>query len=162
MAESETAFMAAQLNSPAVIANPYPFYDRLRAVSPAYGYADLPPGTVPGQDEPKVSWAVLRHADVAAAARDPKTFSSADPLQAQSTAPTLMLVNDDPPRHAELRAIAHKAFTPRRILDKGPWVARAATQVLAPCGGRSFDFMAEVAPALPARVMAQVDRKSVV
>lgn len=156
MAESETAFMAAQLNSPAVIANPYPFYDRLRAVSPAYGYADLPPGTVPGQDEPKVSWAVLRHADVAAAARDPKTFSSADPLQAQSTAPTLMLVNDDPPRHAELRAIAHKAFTPRRILDKGPWVARAATQVLAPCGGRSFDFMAEVAPALPARVMAQV------
>ena len=156
VAEVSSIFVAAGLNSPEVIADPYPYYDRLRAASPVYGYADLPPGTVPGQDEPNVSWAVLRYADVAEAARDPQTFSSTDPLQAASTAPTLMLVNDDPPRHSALRAIAHKDFTPRRILDKGPWVAQAAAEILAPCGGRSFDFMTEVAPVLPARVMAKV------
>lgn len=156
MAVAETAIQAARLNSPEVIANPYPYYDQLRAASPVHGYVDLPPGTVPGQDEPKISWAVLRHADVVEAARDAQTFSSADPLQAESTAPTLMLVNDDPPRHSKLRAIAHKAFTPRRILEKGPWVAQVAAEILAPCGGRSFDFMTDVAPVLPARVMAKV------
>lgn len=156
MGKISAPFAAADLNSPDVIANPYPYYDQLRTASPVYGYADLPPGTVPGQDEPKICWAVLRHADVVQAARDPQTFSSADPLQAGSTAPTLMLVNDDPPRHSILRAIAHKAFTPRRILDMGPWVAQVAAEILAPCGGRSFDFMTDVAPVLPARVMARV------
>jgi cytochrome P450 len=152
----ERAFSAAALASPEVIANPYPFYDQLRAGSPVYGYRDLPPGTVPGQDEPKTCWAVLRYADVSEAARDPATFSSADPLQADSSAPTLMLVNEDPPRHGELRAIAHKAFTPRRILDKAPWVAAAAAEVVSSCADRDIDFMAEIAPVLPARVMAQV------
>lgn len=154
--EASGAFSAADLSRPEVIASPYAYYDRLRPLSPVYGYADLPPGTVPGRDEPKNCWAVLRYAHVVEAARAPEIFSSADPLQAESSAPTLMLVNEDPPRHSELRAIAHKAFTPRRILDKAPWVARAAAEVLAPCAGRSFDFMDEVAPVLPARVMAQV------
>lgn len=92
-------FSARDLASPEVIANPHPYYDRLRAASPVYGYFDLPPGTVTGQDAPKTCWAVLRYADVSEAARPPQIFSLADPLQADSSAPTLMLVNEDPPRH---------------------------------------------------------------
>ena len=154
--ENSGKFKAGDLANPSVIANPYPHYDLLRAGSPVWGYKDLPPGTVPGQDEPKTTWAVLRYSDVVSAAREPLTYSSADPLQAESSAPTLMLVNHDPPRHTELRAIAQKAFTPRRITDKAPWVAHAARQLLAESAAEEFDFMDHVAPMLPARVMAHI------
>ena len=57
---------AETLSSPEVIANPYPYYAALRDRSPLYGYSDLPPGTVPGEDAPPASWAVLDHEQVAA------------------------------------------------------------------------------------------------
>lgn len=149
-------FSASELASRKVIANPYPYYDLLRAASPVWGYRDLPPGTIPGQDEPKTAWAVLRYNDVALAARDPLTFSSADPLQSESSAPTLMLVNDDPPRHTALRIIAQRVFTPQRIAEKAPWVSAAVKEILAQVGPDEFNFMDTVAPVLPARVMAML------
>lgn len=52
-------FHPRDLATPAVIANPYPAYDALRAQSPVAGYEDRPPGTMPGFDPPLRAWALL-------------------------------------------------------------------------------------------------------
>jgi len=144
------------LAHPDVIADPYPFYDALRPRSPLPGYIDYPPGTVPGEDEPVRAWALLKHADVLAAAKDHRTFSSQDPLQEGSAAPTLMLVNHDEPEHGKLRKIVSKAFTPKRVRELGPWCDALAAEMLGGLGDREIDVMGEIAADFPARVMVHL------
>ena len=43
-----TDFSVADMLRPEVIANPYPYYERLRSQTPQFGLLDYPPGTVPG------------------------------------------------------------------------------------------------------------------
>ena len=122
MPQSEKDIGIEQLVTPQAIANPYPYYARLRERPPQFGLLDWPPGTVPGHDKPHPAWALLKYHDVVAAARNHGVFSSRDPMQEASTAPTLMLVNHDRPQHTRLRAIAQQAFTPKRVVeDVGPW-----------------------------------------
>ena len=144
------------LAHPDVVADPYPFYDALRARSPLPGYVDYPPGTVPGEDDPVRAWALLKHADVLAAAKDHQTFSSRDPLQEGSAAPTLMLVNHDEPEHGKLRRIVSKAFTPKRVRELGPWCDALAAEMLDGLGDREIDVMREIAADFPARVMVHL------
>lgn len=153
----EPPISVADLNNPTVISNPYPFYAQLREQVPQFGLRDYPPGTVPGQDEPHPAWVFLKHADVANIARDHSVFSSKDPMQEESQAPTLMLVNHDRPRHTELRAIAQLAFTPQRV-EQGiaPWVASTVSKMLDTLPEGEFDFMEAFAPELPARLMTHL------
>ena len=135
-----TPISVAMLATPEVIADPYPAYAALREHSPLPGYVDYPPGTVPGVDEPVTAWALLRHEHVLAAARDHATFSSRDPLQEASEAPTLMLVNTDQPLHTTHRKIVNKVFTRGRVEALRPWmrerVARARRRAAGRRGGR--------------------------
>ncbi|WP_420467062.1 cytochrome P450 [Panacagrimonas sp.] len=150
-------FKAASLNLPHVIANPYPYYALLRDQPPQFGLKDWPPGTVPGQDPPQPSWVLLKYADVAAAAKNHDAFSSRDPMQEESDAPTLMLVNDDRPRHTMLRNIAKQAFTPKRVeQDVAPWVASTATAMVAELEDGEVEFMDRYAEVLPAKVMTHL------
>src|SRR5262245_15351446 len=89
--------MVRALTLPSTIAEPYPLYQTLRPHTPIYGYRDYPPGTIPNQDEPVTAWVLMNYEHVAKAARDHASFSSRDPLQESSSAPTLMLVNHDNP-----------------------------------------------------------------
>lgn len=129
MAETPQDLVAA-LPLPETVANPYPLYTALRANTPIFGYRDYPPGTVPGQDEPVTAWVLMKHADVAAAARDHETFSSRDPLQEASSAPTLMLVNTDNPEHDRLRKLVNTVFSRRTILALKPWIAERVAAIL--------------------------------
>ncbi|MEM1139719.1 MAG: cytochrome P450 [Pseudomonadota bacterium] len=144
------------LGRPEVIADPYPYYDRLRAASPVFGYKDWPPGTVPGQDKAFPSWVILKHAEVQQVARDAATFSSRDPMQEASDAPTLMLVNHDPPRHSELRGIAAKALSPPWIMTHRGYVQDTVAKMIDGLEGDEIDVMDSLAPDLPAKVMAHV------
>jgi cytochrome P450 len=151
------AFTVADLTRPAVIGNPYPYYAQLRPQAPQFGLVDFPPGTVPGQDTPQKAWAFLKYDDVVAVARNHKAFSSRDPMQEASDAPTLMLVNHDRPRHTELRAIAQQAFKPRRVEDDtAPYVAEKAARLLDALPAGDVDIMDHIAPALPALVMTRL------
>jgi cytochrome P450 len=86
-----------------------------------------------------------------------QVFSSRDPMQEQSSAPTLMLVNDDPPRHRMLRGIAQKAFMPQRVeQDVGPWAERTVEQMVAATGGGELEFMDTYAVELPARFITRL------
>ncbi len=150
----DASVTVADLNRPQIVTNPYPYYELLRPKGPQYGLYDYPPGTVPGQDEPHPAWVFLKYADVANIARNHHAFSSQDPMQEASEAPTLMLVNHDRPRHTELRGIAQQAFTPKRVEhDIAPWVSETVGKILDELPDGDVDFMSCFAPELPARVM---------
>ena len=145
-----------RLTAPSTIADPYSLYDELRPHCPVKGYEDYPPGTVPGQDEPVSAWVLLSYEDVAAAARDHRVFSSTDPLQAGSSAPTLMLVNHDNPEHDRLRSIVNLAFSRKRVEAEASAVRSIVDDLLTRLGDADVEVMAEVASVLPARVMVHM------
>lgn len=143
------------LTTPEGIADPYPLYDRLRELSPVAGYRDWPPGTVPGADEPVTAWALFRYDQVHAAARDSTTFSSRDPLQEASSAPSLMLVNTDPPKHEVERKLVSQAFSPRRVKRLEGWLAGLVPSLLDDLGAGDVDVV-EFAAEVPTRAMVRL------
>ena len=135
------------------IASPYALYEKLRPHCPAWGYRDYPPGTVPDADEPVTAWVLLDYAQVSAAARDHRVFSSRDPLQEQSSAPTLMLVNHDNPEHDRLRGIVNMAFSRRRVEALEPWIGDIVNDMLSRLGDGEIEVMEALAARIPARIM---------
>lgn len=151
------AFEAKDLYSPDVIANPYPYYARLRDQPPQFGLLDYPPGTIPGQDEPHPAWVILKYRDLIAGSRNHEALSSRDPMQEASAAPTLMLVNHDRPRHTELRALAQQAFTTRRVEERlRPYMTRVVAAMVDELKDGPIDFMDAIAPVIPSRVMTHL------
>ena len=147
-------FDVTKLLDPDVIANPYPYYQLLRAQAPQFGLLDYPPGTVPGVDTPSPAWVFTRYEDVLGVMKNHEAFSSRDPMQEASEAPTLMLVNHDRPRHTLLRNIAKKAFTPKRVgTDIAPLVTQTISEMVNGLIDSDIDFMQEVAGVLPSVVM---------
>jgi cytochrome P450 len=95
------------LYSPAIDADPFPYYAALRDKYPCYW------------SEGARLWILSRHDDIVEAARDWQTFSSSEgnmidelPGRAGAT-----LGTTDPPRHDRLRALSQAAFL-RRNLDR--------------------------------------------
>jgi cytochrome P450 len=156
---STTASALHMLTTPEGVANPYPLFEQLRDSSPVAGYQDWPPGTVPGADEPVTAWALFRHDQVLAAARDGETFSSRDPIQEASSAPSLMLVNTDPPAHTGERKLVSQAFSPRRIRRLENWLAELVPVLLADFDARTRDGdpdVVEFADEVPTRAMVRL------
>lgn len=152
---SPTATALDLLTTPEGVADPFPLYDALRSASPIPGYRDWPPGTVPGADEPVTAWALFRYDDVFQAARDNATFSSRDPLQEASSAPSLMLVNTDPPTHTIERKLVSQAFSPRRVTRLEGWLAELLPVLLDGLGEGDLDVMAFAAE-VPTRAMVRL------
>jgi cytochrome P450 len=150
-----TAGPIDRLPTPEGVANPYPIYDELRAQSPVPGYQDWPPGTVPGADEPVTAWALFDYETVFAAAKDSETFSSRDPIQEASSAPSLMLVNTDPPQHTAERKLVGQAFSPRRINRLEGWMRELVPSLLDELGEGEVDVM-DFAAELPTRAMVKL------
>lgn len=138
------------------IANPYPLYAQLREHTPAFGYQDYPPGTVPGQDEPVQAWVLMKYDEVLAAAQDHDTFSSRDPLQEQSSAPSLMLVNHDNPEHDRLREFVSHPFAFRQIEGLKPWITERIEEMVDPFSGRPIEVVGSFTSVIPARVMMRL------
>src|SRR3954465_7141209 len=104
--------------------------------------------------------ALVRHADVVHASRNAKVFSS-EPAATSPEPPgwVVMLfgrpmVNMDDPRHARLRRVVSRAFTPRRLEQIDEHIAKTATEIgdAAPRAG-SGDFVTDVAARLPITVI---------
>lgn len=152
-AGDELAALVAALPTGDTIAAPYALYDRLRPHAPVYGYRDYPPGTVPDADEAVTAWVLLDYDQVSAAARDHRVFSSRDPLQEQSSAPTLMLVNHDNPEHDRLRGIVNLAFSRPRVEALDPWVREIVDSMVADLGEHDVEVMEALAARIPARIM---------
>src|SRR5262245_29951735 len=124
-----TIFTAEQLWMPGFIANPYPTYHHLRDHSPL-PCMTLPAGAFAGVHAPIRLWALMKHADVSRALRDHETFVSGRSPLAGTAYPKLALIQDDPPRHTQLRRLVNQAFTPKRIAALVPWITRVANALL--------------------------------
>ena len=153
---SRISSLVAALPQPETIANPYPLYAELREHTPTFGYQDYPPGTVPGQDEPVSAWVLMKYEEVLAAAQDHATFSSRDPLQEQSSAPSLMLVNHDNPEHDRLRSFVSPPFAFRQIEGLKPWIVERIDEMVVPFSGEPIEVVGDFTSVIPARVMMRL------
>ena len=105
-------------------------------------------------------WVVSRHADVKAASRNGKVFSSAVgmtnlwDLEADAIAARRSLIDTDAPDHTRLRRLVARTFTPKNIRRWEDTVRKIAVDLLdAFVEKGSGDWVAEVAAPLPIQVI---------
>ncbi len=105
--------------APAFVQDPYPFYDRLRALGPLVWWEEYAMPVAAG------------HAEVTALLRDRRLGRA--PVAVQPTparlAPFYALEQNsmlelEPPRHTRLRALVLRAFTSRRVARMAPGIER--------------------------------------
>ncbi|MCP2161278.1 cytochrome P450 [Williamsia serinedens] len=143
------------LPSGASWANPFDDYRWLRDDDPVH---HVVPETDPGAD-----WYVLsRHEDVAAAASDSATFSSAQGLTVtygelesigMSDNPPMVML--DPPDHTRFRTLVARGFTPTQVRDVEPQVRRFVRDRLSRIEpDDEVDLVALLAKPLPSMVVA--------
>jgi cytochrome P450 len=150
----------AALATPAFYADPYPFYDRLRAEDPVHW------------SETNGGWMLTRYDDVAATIRDHARFSSRgrfaavfarmDPGLRGRVQPTeqhfsVGLIASDPPDHTRMRGLINRAMTPRVIEAMRPRVLALVTEFLDAVQLQGeMDVIADLAYPLPATVIAEL------
>lgn len=140
---------------PAFRADPYPFYDRLRAEAPVYA---TPFGDHVLSRYRDVS-ATLRNYDFS---RDLDANSRQDPdsprgqrLERQAEAKSIL--NLDPPDHTRLRRLVSKAFTPTAIERLRPRVRRLVDDVLDRAADRGeIELVDELAFPVPFQVISDL------
>lgn len=126
--------------------DPHAWYRRMRVEAPVW----LDPAT--GQ------WIAFRHADVRRILIDPATFSSAlPPVPGQELFLTSMNNTDDP-RHAALRALVQKEFSPRRIAGMALRITEITRDLIDGVvdAGSGTDLVTPFSGALPAIVIAEL------
>ena len=139
---------------PEFIANPYPFYRRLREEDPVHRSTLLPD-----------TWVVTRYADVAMILRDAR-FGRHDAenffREQFGEGPLLNVFTKwmlfrDPPDHTRLRNLVNKAFTPRAIEGLRPRIQELVNYLLDAVQTRgSMDIMADLAYPLPVLVICEL------
>ncbi len=131
---------------------------RSRAQPPFFGEPETP-----FPSEGHGYYALVRYADVVEASRHPELFSSGRGATSIPDLPTEFneyfgsMINMDDPRHARLRRIVSRAFTPRMIrkfADDVRQVAAAIVDELAETG--PCDFVQAVAARLPLTIVCQM------
>ena len=137
-------------------------FETLRTERPLAFFAE--PDVVPDWIEVGPGyWAVTRHADVVEASREPEIFCSGRGATSIPDMPDMFLeffgsmINMDDPRHARLRRIVSRGFTPRMLKKLEDDVRRAAADIVADLveqGGG--DFVTEVAARLPLRIICDM------
>ena len=108
-------------------------------------------------------YALVRHADIVEASKHPEVFCSRRGATNIADLPVEFneyfgsMINMDDPRHARLRRIVSRAFTPRMIARFEEDVRRAATVIVddllatGPC-----DFVSRVAARLPLKIICDM------
>jgi len=129
--------------------DPHPVWRRLRDEAPVY------------RNDKHDFYALSRYADVEAAHRDPRTFSSARgtvlELMGNDLASTEQLIFLDPPEHTRLRHLVSRAFTPRRVAELEERVRGMCAGMLDPQqGGDGFDYLQDFGARLPSMVISSL------
>ena len=107
-------------------------------------------------------WCVIRHADVAVISRNTEVFSSAKGITLLDAPPEFLeffssMIGMDDPRHARLRRLVSKGFTPRMLADLDGGVQAAAGDIVdSVCERGSCDFVTDVAAALPLKIVCDL------
>ena len=114
--------------SPEFIRNPYPFYERLRALDPMH-------------QTPLGPYVASRHAEASLVLRDKRFGKDYEDRTIRRYGPKIMeepvfrsmghwMLQQDPPDHTRLRGLAVKAFTARRVEDMRPRIQQIVDETL--------------------------------
>lgn len=130
--------------SPAVDADPFPYYRTLRDEHPCFWSREAN------------LWVLSRYADIVTALNDWQTYSSAKgnlmtelPNRAGAT-----LGTTDPPRHDRLRGLVQHAFMKRNLEALAEPIRAIARETAAPLAGlKSFDFIEDFTSKFTVRVL---------
>ena len=130
--------------SPAVDADPFPFYKTLRDEYPCFWSKEAN------------MWVLSRYADIVTALNDWQTYSSAKgnlmtelPNRAGAT-----LGTTDPPRHDRLRGLVQHAFMKRNLESLVEPIKQIAKETAAPLADmKQFDFINEFSSKFTVRVL---------
>lgn len=108
-------------------------------------------------------YALVRHADVSEASRNAAVFSSEPCSNSVPDMPRWLavyfgsMINMDDPRHARLRRIVSRAFTPRILSKMEEDLATAAAEIVDQAIKEGpGDFVAQIAARLPVRVICDM------
>ena len=141
--------------SPAVIADPYPHYHRLRGVDPVHR-------------SPLGFLVASRHADVSLVLRDKRFGKDFVGRMTRRFGPAVMeepvyrsmrhwMLQQDPPDHTRLRGLVVKAFTARRVEDMRPRIQRIVDATLDRVAARGhMDLISDFAFRLPVTVICEM------
>lgn len=131
--------------------DPYPYYARLREVSPVYHIESLN------------AWGIFRYDDVLYTLKHPELFSACDFIHGAfgefDPVPEVpSIISLDPPEHMRLRKLANKAFLPSVIRAMEPNIQRIIDGLLDEVAenGGGFDFVSEYAAYVPVSVTAEI------
>lgn len=133
--------------SPAIDADPFPAYRRLRDEFPCFWSPEAG------------MWVLSRHADIVTALNDWQTYSSAKgnlmtelPNRAGAT-----LGTTDPPRHDRLRGLIQHAFMKRNLETLAEPIRAIAAELAADLSGRDrFDYIGDFSSKFTVRVLFAV------
>jgi len=107
-------------------------------------------------------WSVVKHAHVLEVSRQPEIFQSGKGSNIGDMPPQFLeffgsMINMDDPKHARLRRIVSRGFTPRKIAQVEQGVSRIASQILdAVIEKGECDFVTEIAAALPLKIICDM------
>jgi cytochrome P450 len=147
-------------NSPDFQANPYPFYDAIRAEAPITFW------------EQGNMWLFTRYDDITALLRDKRLGRTMDhiisrderniPPILEAEAPFYKLsqhsmFDKEPPDHTRLRSLVHKVFTPRRVENLRGRIQSITDELLDRVVERGrMDILEDFAVPLPVTVIAEL------
>src|SRR5262245_5317593 len=141
--------------SPDVIANPYPYYHRLRTLEPVHR-------------APLGFFVASRHADVSFVLRDKRFGKDFAGRMTRRFGPQVLdepvyrsmsrwMLQMDPPDHTRLRGLVVKAFTARRVEDMRPRIQEIVDRTLDRIEARGqMDLIADFALRLPVTVICDM------
>lgn len=141
--------------TPEFIADPYPFYHRLRETEPMHL-------------TPLGLYLASRHADVTEILRDKRFGKDFVGRMTRRSGPQILeepvyrsmshwMLQLDPPEHGRLRSLVVRAFTARRIEDMRPRIQQIVDEIIdrmEPCG--RMDLIADFAFRLPVTVICDM------
>ncbi len=143
--------LGIDLQSAEFIADPYPYYDRLRSESPIL------------YDPDWKLWFVSAYEDINTLLRDRRLgrdmegAPKPDPQTPFGQLHHNSLMEKEPPDHTRLRGLVNKAFTPARVEALRPRVTEIAHRLLdAVLPRRAMDLLADFAEPLPVMVIAEL------
>ncbi|MDQ2805522.1 MAG: cytochrome P450 [Chloroflexota bacterium] len=154
------AIAPVDITSAAFKADPFPFYARLRAAAPVF------PVRLPSKQR---AWLVTRYDDVLSVlkderfAKDRRNAMTPEQLKKMPWLPPMFkalernMLDLDSPDHTRLRALVHKAFTPRLIEQLRDQIQALTDELLAavaPQGG--MDLIADFALPLPLTMIGRI------
>jgi cytochrome P450 len=141
--------------SPEVIADPYPYYHRLRDVDPMH----LTPAGF---------YVASRHADVATILRDKRfgkdfvgrvtrRFGAERAAEPVYRIMSRWMLNQDPPDHGRLRGLVVQAFTARRVEEMRPRIQKIVDRLIDRIAARGrMEIMNDFAFPLPVTVICDM------